>query len=346
MPSPETKDIDSLQIGELFSKWGKEALPLEKSENVNRAVEIVLSCVASGKPIPIVSPICANYETYYIGGKPRPCLHNEMVWTDRGLRRGYVLLHEEIPWRLEQLAFTAGVGINYLMILVDIGMAPTLFGPQNFDYDRIPKGLSIDQHIERMLESNVKKIKELLAHGIEVRGISDRVKIAVRRLTRIIDQNFLNHWNSWNNFIYSCLASEEGDLKLRRIIDSVMRNQSAYYRNVWGLDKEGVEKRIIEQCFGLTAAVGDYFPFFYGSCYEGPSQEVIMLDTIPGPKNPAHEEFIMYNYPPTKPDGSPRLCLPILRPFLNLVLLSQPAVSIPGGKSLEEMIDEANNYGF
>jgi|GEM_PF-6600524 len=344
MPNPENPNIEN-SVKTLFNKWGRESLPSERNENVNIAVEIVLNCLTRREPIPIFSPICANYETYYIDGKPRPALHNEMVWTDRGLRRGYVLLHEEIPLRLEELVSTAGGGINYLMVLVDVGMAPTLFSPQNFDYEKLPEGVSIEQYIEHMLNLNITQIKKLLAHGIQVRGISDRVKIDVRKLSEIIDENFLNHWNSWNDFIYSCLASEEGDLKLRGIIDSVLRNQYAYYRNVWGLDEEGVKTRIVEQCFGLTAAIGDYIPFFYSGCYGVPFQQVIMLDTIPGPKNPAHEEFMMYNYPSLTPDGRKRFNLPILRPFRNLVLLSQPAVPIPG-KSLDEMIEEVNSYGF
>lgn len=340
-PHPE---IIRIQTEALLNHWQAEALPSEKFEHLKQAVELIAK--ADGQPLPIISPICANYETLKIEGKRRPTIHSDLVWNWTGhslsLRKGYLLCHEEIPQRLKELNQVANIPINYLVVLVDYGMAETLFGPLNPDYHRLPQNKSIQQHINETLENNVSSIQTLINNGLT----NDQVKVTVARLSQLVNgTNFESDWLNWNQKLRSLLGTANNHWA--GLIRKEIKKEGAYYRYAWGYTTdEQIQERVINQQYGLVAVFSEWLHRLHNQVYRQNLKDkdsLIMLDTIPGPNNPAHSEFQAYNLP--YPDGQTRVPTPILRPFHNLVLLSDPAVSVPYlSKSMEQMIEEANEF--
>lgn len=325
----------------LLGRWQSEALPLEKFEYPELAVQLMAENLHS--PLPLISLICANYETYKINGRRRPTLHREMIWQDRGLRRGYVLCHEEIPYRLSELQITCYRPINHLIVLVDLGMAETLFSDLNPKTAEL-SGTTIEEDINLTLNSNAQTIQALIDHGLKQKN-QPNVNTKVIRLTQIAPPEFYQHWDYWNQLLresISKLNNPWGGM-IRRDLEKDAR----YYAETWGLEtQEALYKRVIDQQYGLTGVIGAWIHQFHNSIYcqglENKSK-LILLDTIPGPDNPAHTEFMAYNL--DAPVGYERQKTPILRPLYNLVLLSNPAIQ-PAylNKSLDCMIEEANEF--
>ena len=133
---------------------------------------------------------------------------------------------------------------------------------------------------------------------------------------------------------------------MRRAIDKDGR----YLKDAWGMtDKLQVVTRVVDENFGLTSAIGDNLHEMMNALFATDLQdkgEVVMLDSIPGPQNPGHKEFYAYNLDHPE-EGIHRPKTPILRPFHNLVLLSDFAREVPYlGKSSDVMMREANTFGF
>ncbi|PIU74758.1 MAG: hypothetical protein COS76_04400 [Candidatus Portnoybacteria bacterium CG06_land_8_20_14_3_00_39_12] len=343
IPNPE---IIREQAALLLKRWQTEALPAEKTEHLIQAVKVITDASQDNTAIPIISPICANYETLRIGGKRRPTIHSDLVWNWTGhslsLRKGYLLCHEEIPHRLSKLQKISGQTVNYLVVLVDYGMAETLFGPLNPDYYRLPQNKSIQQHIDETLENNVATIQTLINHGLA----NEQVKVTVAKLSQLVSgTNFESDWSNWNQKLRSLLKTPNnhwGGLIRREI-----KKERRYYEYAWGLTtEEQLFQRVIDQQYGLVAIFADWLHQFHNSVYSQGLKDkgsLLLLDTIPGPDNPAHSEFQAYNL--DYPDGTERVKTPILRPFHNLVLLSDPAVSAPYlNKSLEQIMAEVNEF--
>lgn len=319
----------------LISRWRREALKTEKFENVDQAVAIIADPVV--QPLPIISLICANYETYMMNGQRRPTIHRELVWTDRGLRKGGVLLHEEIPYRLNELQIVSQRPVNHLVVLIDLGMAETLFSPLNPRTMELA-GASIEADIDETINDNAVTMQTLINSGLH----NDQVAVQVKRLTHLVPDDFYQEWDSWNQLLRQNLTQRNF---LSGRINQDLVKDAAYYKYAWGLtSQEELYKRVIDQQYGLAAVIGDYLSYLYNLAFQGTlgsKADLIMLDPIPGPNNPAHGEFIAYNV--DRPDGKNRQKTPILRPFNNLVLLSDPAVEVPYlNKSLETIMTELN----
>ena len=339
----QVKEDIAVDIQRLLSCWQQEALVTEKTENLDNAIKIIIDASQNNKVIPIISPICANYETIKLDGKRRPQIHNDMVWSDRGLRRGYLLCHEEIPHRLKQLQQISGQPLNYLVVLVDYGMAETLFGPLNLDYDLLPQGTTIQQYIDEVLNENVAKVKYLINHGLNG---NDKIQVTVSRLSKLAaNTDFDNEWLAWNQKLRALLEVQNN--QWAGLIRREVKKEGNYYRYAWGYTTdEQIQNRVIDQQYGLVATFGEWLHQLHNQVYSQNLQDkgsLIMLDTIPGPNNPAHSEFQAYNLP--YPDGQKRALTPILRPFHNLVLLSDPAIEAPYlNKTLSQIKDEANLF--
>jgi len=329
-----------------MSRWQQEALPTEKAKYLSQAVKVITTASQNNTAIPIISPICANYETVRIGTQRRPTIHKDLIWQWSNnsllLRKGYLLCHEEIPFRLNQLNQLTGLPINYLVVLVDYGMAETLFGPLNPDFNRLPVGKSISQHIDEVLENNVSQIKTFIHHGVH----NDQIKITVARLSQLVNgTDFDSDWLNWNQKLRSLLNTPNN--RWAGAIRREIVKESKYYRYAWGYTTdEQILQRVVDQQYSLVAVFADWLHRLHNSVYSQSLKDkgsLLMLDTIPGPNNPAHSEFQAYNLP--YPNGQTRVPTPILRPFHNLVLLSDPAVSVPYlYKSMEQMIEEANDF--
>lgn len=336
-------------VQQLMSRWQQEALPTEKAKYLSQAVKVITTASQNNTAIPIISPICANYETIRIQGKRRPTIHSEMIWHDRGLthcglRRGYLLCHEEIPHRLKQLQQISDQPINYLVVLVDYGMAETLFSQLNPDCDHLPPSKTIQQHIDETLEKNVATIQALITHDLS----ENKINVTVSRLSKLVaNTNFETEWQAWNQNLRSLLLTPNN--RWAGSIRREVKKEGKYYRYAWGYTTdEQILQRIIDQQYGLVAVFADWLHQLHNFVYSQSLKDkgsLLMLDTIPGPNNPAHSEFQAYNL--AYPDGQIRIPTPILRPFHNLVLLSDPAIEVPYlNKSLDQIVKEANNYDF
>lgn len=330
-------------VNQLISSWQQEALATEKFEGLELAINVVTDSMEKGQAIPIISPICANYETIKIDDKRRPQIHNDMIWNERGLRRGYLLCHEEIPHWLKQLQQVSGQPINYLVVLVDYGMAETLFGPLNPDYDRLLKGATIQQYIDEVLNQNVATVQSLINHGLNG---NEKVSVTVSRLSKLaINTDFDNLWHGWNQKLRALLGVPNNHWA--GLIRREVKKENSYYRYAWGFTtEEQILQRVLDQQYGLVAAYGEWLPQLHNQVYSQNLPDkgsLLMLDTIPGPNNPAHSEFQAYNLP--YPDGQRRTQTPILRPFHNLVLLSDPAIEVPYlNKYLDQIKEEADLF--
>jgi hypothetical protein len=333
----QTPEAISEQARLLISRWRRESLKTERFEHADRVVEIIAKDV--NQPLPVISLTCANYETYMMNGQRRPTLHRELIWTDRGLRKGYVLCHEEIPVRQNQLQTVCQRPINHLIILVDLGMAETLLSPLNPRVAEL-NGAGIQEDIDQILNHNAQMMQRLIDSGSQNAQVVTRVK----RLTHLIPDSFYSQWKTWNQVLRQNLDKNHFlSGKIRRDLEK----DAAYYRYAWGLtSQEELYKRVIDQQYGLTGVIGDWLHIFYNQVFNGclsSKADLIMLDTIPGPSNPAHGEFITYNA--DRPDGVIRPKTPIIRPFHNLVLLSDPAVIPPYiNKPINQLIEEANEF--
>src|SRR3989344_4780855 len=98
MAEMPNQEIIKTNAGLLLKRWQRETLPTEKFEYPEAAIELMAD--NHDQPLSLISLMCANYETYKINGRKYPTLHRELIWHERGLRRGYVICHEEIPHRL------------------------------------------------------------------------------------------------------------------------------------------------------------------------------------------------------------------------------------------------------
>lgn len=349
------------QIRCLLDTWGKQAPSTENFEYVELAVEKLVTAARTGKPVAIISPICANYETLRIHGKRHPTVHKEMILTDKGLRRGYVLLHEEIPYRLRELS-NLGIPIEYLIILVDYGMSKQLFSHLNPDSSGRTEE-ELREYIDQVVGDNVQTIRKLVTHGVASLNweAENQPQIEVRRLTELVTQlreslnfNFSDYWQSWNQLLRELYGNNTQNNRWASLIREAIKRDGRYLQEAWGItDPEEIKQRVIEDNFGLTAAFADCLHSFHNIVFAAQPHhpqlhhkgDVIILDTIPGPSNPGHKEFHAYNLYHT--DGTRRPPTPILRPFWNLVLLSHHAVEVPYlGKSLEKMRSEAEKFGF
>lgn len=329
-------------INQLILSWQQEALSTEISEVPELAIKVVTDSVEKGQALPIISPICANYETIRIGDKRRPQIHSDLIWNDRGLRRGYLLCHEEIPHRLKQLKQVSGQPINYLVVVVDYGMAETLFTQLNPDYGRLPENVTIEQYIDNVLDDNTAQIKGLVTHGLA----DDQIKVTVARLSKLVNgTDFDKHWQGWNQNLR--VLQEVPNNRWGGLIRREIKKEGNYYRYAWGYTTdEQILERVVDQQYGLVATFGEWLHQLHNQVYGQNLPDkgsLLMLDTIPGPNNPAHSEFQAYNLP--YPDGQKRAQTPILRPFHNLVLLSDPAVEVPYlNKPLGQISEEANLF--
>lgn len=341
MTEKSQPEIIHQRVCQLIDNWQQQAMPKEKFEYPLKAVDILTQ--DKDQSIPIISMICANYETFTSNGKKRPTLHNEMVWTDRGLRKGYVLCHEEIPARLLQLQQTSQRSINHLIVLVDQGMADTLYTDLNPRVAQLDN-ISIGEDINETLDQNSQTIQALLNDSLNPHP---HIQTIVKRLTQIVSKDFFTHWSFWNQQLRACIL--ESNNRWAGRIRKDLTKDARYYKEVWGLnDQPTLEKRVIDQQYGLTAVIGDWLHLMHNSVFQQSLEsksDLILLDTIPGPDNPAHSEFIAYNA--DAPDGTFRDKTPILRPFYNLVLLSDSAIEVPYlDKSLDDMQNEANELPF
>jgi len=261
-----------------------------------------------------------------------------------GLRKGYVLCHEEIPYRLRELHQASQKPIDHLVILVDLGMADPLFTDLNPRVDELPPDISLEDDIDQTLTRNTSTIHQLVTHGINAQDDStSMITSKTIRLTQLVNADFIQAWEEWNQLLKNCLKLQNNTWAghIRRNL----KKDAVYYQYAWGIDsEETLQKRVIDQAYGLTAVIGDWLPFLHNQAFNlhlESKQDLVMLDTIPGPKNPAHTEFIAYNA--DYPNGDERHKTPILRPFHNLVLLSDPAIKVPYlEKNMDTMIEEAN----
>lgn len=346
-------------IGALVSQWRKEGLRTENFEHPDAAVELLTQAALSVdketvQPAAIVSPLCTNYETYRLDGQRYPTIHNEMIWqSNYGLRRGFLLLHEELPTRLAQLN-AIGVPLQQVIVLVDEGMGDQLFTDRN----PLAKGRNQDElrsHIDTIVEQNAADVATMIQHGLQQKTIDPRVTldVSVIRLSELIrimkgnDANldFQDHWQRWTTILKELFSAPNN--RWAGLMRDEMRKDRRYITEVWGkVTETQLEKRIIDQSFALVATVAEYLHHFHNNTYQGNLQnkdQVVLLDLIPGPRNPAHREFEGYNLPYT--DGKNRPQTPILRPFHNLALTSEPAVPVPYlGKDLDTLQEEANKY--
>ncbi len=347
-----------LEIEAVIQRWQKESLSKERFEYPDQAVRILTQAAESGIPAPLVSPICANYETYQIDGVRRPTVHNEMVWDSSGygLRRGYVLLHEELPSRLLDLNLL-GIPFNLGIVLVDVGMSEQLFSPLNLDH-RGRSAEELKEHIRLTTCRNVETITNLLSHGLSQRSFNGDIPMSTKvvKLTDIVAHpeskvqvdGFYHHWDWWNSQLRGIMA--EGDNRWAGLLRTTVEADGSWLQYAWGgyTTREEIIQRVVDENFGLVAATGDHLQDFSNTLFGTKlthKGDVVMLDTIPGPLNPGHKEFYAYNL--DYPDGGSRPRTSILRPFHNLVLLSDGAVKVPYlGKSLETIADEASEYGL
>ncbi|OGY21414.1 MAG: hypothetical protein A3A65_00065 [Candidatus Chisholmbacteria bacterium RIFCSPLOWO2_01_FULL_49_14] len=351
--TPEYREISAV-----LNRWQFESLKSERFEYQDVATLQLSKARLTGQAVNIVTPICGNYETFRISGKRCPTIHTDLVWSDKGLRRGYVLLHEEIPHRLTELC-RLGIPIHYALVLIDLGVSDQLLSDQNPD-PAMAKLNSLQarrQYLQEMLNLNVSTMRSLLTHGLEQHGNSGStlLDVSVEKLTNLVgrmrvngNQNLLEYWNGWNHRLRGTLIDPEshwGGL-MRRAIDKDGR----YLKDAWGMtDKLQVVTRVVDENFGLTSAIGDNLHEMMNALFATDLQdkgEVVMLDSIPGPQNPGHKEFYAYNLDHPE-EGIHRPKTPILRPFHNLVLLSDFAREVPYlGKSSDVMMREANTFGF
>lgn len=336
------QEIIKTNAGLLLKRWQRESLPTEKFEYPETAVELMVD--SHHQPLSLISLMCANYETYKINGRKYPTLHRELIWHERGLRRGYVICHEEIPYRLVELQKATQKPINHLIVLVDQGMAETLFTPLNPRTQEL-NGVPLAEDIDQCLDQNTETIQKLLRHGLEAAGNSRQISTNVVRLTRLATKEFYDQWNNWNQLLRQSIS--QTNHAWGGMIRRDLTKDARYYAETWGLEtQEALYKRVIDQQYGLTAVIGDQLHLLHNSVFNQSltsKSDLILLDAIPGPANPAHSEFIAYNL--DRPGGGGRLKTPILRPFYNLVLFSDPAIEPTYlNKSLEQMIEEANEF--
>ncbi|MBI4136891.1 hypothetical protein HY469_02405 [Candidatus Roizmanbacteria bacterium] len=355
----ENKDRHHLkeeEFSDLLHVWQEQSLPTERYEYVEGAASLLAQACYTGQPLTIVSPLCANYETMRIAGKKHPTLHPDMVWHDRGLRKGYVLLHEEIPARLAELN-RAGIPLNYLIVIVDLGMNAVISSDNNPDLVGLPAD-DRKARISSIVSENAQTAASLVAHGLSQQDMDPAITLntAVHRLSSLVspahhstNNGFVSLWNDWNGTLRGLI--DKPNNRWGGLIREALEKDGRYFREAWGMETdEEILKWVVDCNFGLTAAVGDALPQFANSVYGHTTRvpnkgSVLLLDTIPGPHNPGHREFFAYNL--DHPYGQERPRTPVVRPFHNLVLLSDPAREVPYlPKSLEEMQDEANQFGF
>lgn len=354
----ETLQPEIKRMRGILTQWQENALPNERGsfEYITLAAELFTMAKLTGIPVPIISPTCLNYETINDNGRRRPMIKKEMVWAwdYQHLLKGYVLLHEEIPYLLAMLNH-AGVPIKYGLIAVDIGMSQSLFTDANPDSEgRTPQELQM--YIESIVIDNVDTMTMLLNDGLEKQGLNTGVHFEAKvvRLSEIVENlemsrgpNFMDAWSMWNSTLRSILDRQNDRWAgtLRRAVEQDGR----YLRELWGFtEDEQVFQRVLDENFGLAAVIADFLHQFanemFGLGLEHKGQ-IVMLDTIPGPGTPGYTEFGTYNW--RHPLGEVRPPTPILRPCHNQVLFSKVAVEVPFlPKPLETMIVEAETFGF
>lgn len=322
---------------------------LEKSEHIDIAATVLETARRTGKPARIISLTCANYETLEADGVGKvPILHKELIWNERGLRRGYVAAREELPAVLEVMAKNY-IPIRHSVVLVDYGMTPQLWGKTAQKYLGLDE-TQIKNGINNTVDSNVNTLRKLERHGLANRGVDADVVRAVR-LTEVAKSlekhgvDFGGYWAAVTQAMYGLV--NEPNHPVAGLIRRALKKDAPYLRQAWGMtsDQE-IRTRVIDQTFALTAAVAHLLPEVEATIWDDEPvsrNELIMLDTIPGPANLGHTEFRMYNTHLTEITGEPLPPIPIIRPLKNTVLFSQPAVeSSITGKTLEQMAREAN----
>lgn len=341
---------------ELINSWEAQSLDSERFEYKKVAARMIAEAMITGVPLALMSPICLNYETYRIRGQRRPTIHEDLIWTRdyRHLRKGYVLLHEEIPYRLSELNLL-GVSINYLLVAVDLGMSEQLYTALNPSVQFVPVD-ELHAHIDNVANSNVATMAKLLNHGLQQQTINLGIPIQVKvlRLTTLVKSmkqmygyDFISEWGRWNEALRRIVNT--GNNRWGALIREAIRKDGCYLCEAWGYTTEDqVIERVVDENFGLTAAFAEAVHLFCAcvySCDIERRSQVVMLDTIPGPQNPGHKEFFAYNL--AYPDGGERDVMGVLRPFHNLVLLSDIACKVPSlGIDPDLLIEQAEGFGY
>ena len=331
----------------------------EKSVAVPLAVRNFEDATRSGETARVISLTCANYETFLVGGKKIPVLHKELVWNGGNLRGGYVAAKEEIPEVLKRIQ-QCDVPLRHSIVLVDLGMADQLWGEKAQGFHGLDEG-QIKLTLENTINDNVFTLHSLVKTGLADRNLDPDV-VRVVRLSAVLDGlkesgvDFENFWDSIAQAMHSMIDVPHNHVA--GLLRQALKKDAPYLRYAWGINNQDeIEKRVVDQTFALTAAIGYLLPEIEATVWGDtpvPRDKLIMLDTIPGPDNPGHTEFKMYNL--TVPGiegrdlynslGNLRV-VPILRPLANRVLFSQQAKEAPiTGKTLEQMAREANSLGY
>lgn len=331
----------------------------EKSVAVPLAVRNFEDAAKTRCPVRVVSLTCANYETLPIKGKKVPVLHEELVWNDGDLRRGYVAAREEIPEVLRRLQ-QCKVPLRHSIVLVDLGMADQLWGERAQVFHSLSEG-QIKLTLEKTVDDNVATLHSLVKTGLADRNLDPDI-VRVVRLSAVLGGlnesgiDFEGVWNSITQAMHTMI--EVPNNHVAGLLRQALKKDAAYLRYAWGMnDQDEIKTRVVDQTFALTAAIGYLLPEIEATVWDDAPvsrDQLVMLDTIPGPDNPGHTEFRMYNLPVPginrndmyDSKGDFRR-VPILRPLANRVLFSQPAVESPLiNKTLDQMADEAKKLGI
>lgn len=329
----------------------------EKSVAVPLAVRNFEDAARTGCPARIVSLTCANYETLLVKGKKVPVLHKELVWNDGGLRGGYVAAKEEIPEVLNRIQ-QCNIPLRHSIVLVDLGMADQLWGERAQEFHDLDEN-QIKLTLKNTVSDNVATLHSLVKTGMADRNLDPDV-VRVVRLSAVLGglkESGIDLEGVWNSIAQAMHAMiEVPNNHVAGLLRQGLKKDAAYLRYAWGMnDQDEIKTRVVDQTFALTAAIGYLLPKIEATVWDDAPvsrDQLVMLDTIPGPDNPGHTEFRMYNLPvpgisendmyDSKGDFRK---VPILRPLANRVLFSQPAVESPLiNKTLGQMIKEANKF--